>query len=172
MRIMCFNALSGYIIISTLILCKDKESEVRFQCPIGLHHHFYECVVECRCRHNGFQCPIGLHHHFYSVRYDLMTVVLVVSMPYRATSSFLLFMNNPFFVLLGVSMPYRAASSFLRKVKMHIKDRGSVFQCPIGLHHHFYESFLQCKCVNCCCFNALSGYIIISTPYWSSPARG
>ncbi len=62
-----------------------------------------------------------------------------VSMPYRATSSFLHKIRRCNYVYIdAVSMPYRATSSFLRLIS-----------CVITLTHRG--------------FNALSGYIIIST---------
>ena len=36
----CFNALTGYIIISTWMVGFYVRNGV-FQCPNGLHHHFY-----------------------------------------------------------------------------------------------------------------------------------
>ncbi len=87
---LCFNALSGYIIISTGIKYDENDEN------------------------NKFQCPIGLHHHFYIWGMLLLALEQLVSMPYRATSSF-----------LRSSTEVRTSA-----------DR---------------------------CFNALSGYIIIST---------
>ena len=99
--------LRGWLVASVAI--------VRFQCPLGLIHHFYPdkklsvFVVTEVC-----QCPLGLIHHFYNAQEILADCIRYVS------------------------MPSRAYTSFLPGISSSIREKRRMCQCPLGLIPHFY----------------------------------
>ena len=61
------------------------------QCPLGLVPHFYgPSEYHQYCEAASCQCPLGLVPHFYlTSRAGIMSCVQLVSMPSRASTSFL-----------------------------------------------------------------------------------
>ena len=133
------NALSGFILISTVAAEEDagegctvsmpsrasssfllrnvvlNKNEKKCQCPLGLHPHFYVLSsFSIGCYTAVCQCPLGLHPHFYIGERRMYEKQYNVSMPSRASSSFLL-----------------TSIESLKKFQV-------LCQCPLGLHPHFY----------------------------------
>ena len=124
-----------------LLLHKGTKIAVigRFQCPLGLE--LLPDIYYMPEEYAMFQCPLGLIHHFYSNCSGIIwAILLLVSMPSRAYTSFLLIMAATTSTgTSSVSMPSRAYTSFLRNYSIY--DLGQII---LGV-------------------NALSGLYLIST---------
>ncbi len=135
-----------------------------FQCPIGLHHHFYGRVSTFMCGH--LSCFNALSGYIIiSTRWhnDFRSMTFRVSMPYRATSSFLPEATHRdclhqlcFNALSGgyIIISTNASHGGMDMAKSFNALSGYIIISTTGR-----ECLLQCSCR----FNALSGYIIIST---------
>ena len=111
------------------------------------------------------QCPLGLLPHFYQSIGGGYYTKAQVSMPSRASTSFLLTGEWSYVAAVVpcqcphglvphfysvyrdgnlssnrlVSMPSRASTSFLRRQKYQKEVRTPLCQCPLGLVPHFYD---------------------------------
>ena len=120
---MCVNALSGQYLISTKKnLCDPAPFAYTCQCPLGLVPHFYI---------SSLSKPI--------------TDFLIVSMPSRASTSFLRQRStSTTFVVGSCQCPLGLVPHFYEDV-CFINDNTTEewCQCPLGLVPHFYNEALR-----------------------------
>ena len=80
----------AYTSLLPLSVSVEIHCMIRCQCPHGLVPHFYAGdKYEARLEWCACQCPHGLVPHFYSLLQYLSRISIRVSMPSRASTSFL-----------------------------------------------------------------------------------